>query len=313
MVQTSSKQGLRKVVDGATATAAFTDIALINDPPSIADNCFSTGEFSLARIVFGGSGSNGTINYRIVLWYSVGGQAAYVPMIVATGAATLSALKYDSDGILGPTGNRLADTITNTIVKTGTILHTPADDNLAWLEIDVRNAPFIQIETDLGTAQTADVFMQLGEASVGFTDIEVTGAGLATETTLGTIDTDTGSMATSLTAMALDTAELTSAPVAKVPVLLVKTATSGSQAALVASETFARAVYLQAKKVSGDNTANIFLGMAAVSVGNAEVFEVIPGGTFQLEMPAGTKVDLNLIFIDVDTTGDGVVGLYIPV
>ncbi len=121
-----------------------------------------------------------------------------------------------------------------------------------------------------------------------------------------TMDADTS-------AMALDLAELTSAPVAKTLTLLAKTATSGTQAALVASQTFCRSVTLQAKKVTGANAGNIFIGMAAVSVGDAEVFELTPGQPITIDGGPGTKIDLNTIFIDVDTTGDGVVGLYVPV
>lgn len=114
-------------------------------------------------------------------------------------------------------------------------------------------------------------------------------------------------------AVKADLNELTAAPVKKTFTVFVKTATSGSQAALVASETFCRAFSIQAKKVGGPNTGNVFIGAAAVSVGDAEVFELTPDSVMTPPIPAGVKIDLNEIFIDVDTTGDGIVGWYIPV
>ena len=99
----------------------------------------------------------------------------------------------------------------------------------------------------------------------------------------------------------------------KTPVKLVKAVTTASTAVpLVAAETFAVAVYIQAKKVAGDNTGNIFLGLSDLDQGVAELIEVAPLDPWELVMPAGTKVDLNKIYIDADTNGDGVVGYYIP-
>jgi hypothetical protein len=134
---------------------------------------------------------------------------------------------------------------------------------------------------------------------------------LQTDST-GSLRVTDDSANTSLTAAAADLA-LIEAPTEKTPVIFSQTATSGTQAAIVGSETFVRAVYMQAKKVSGDNTGNVFVGTSTVSVGDAELFELTPGATFELPMPLGFKVDLNDVYIDVDTTGDGVVGWYIPV
>jgi len=118
---------------------------------------------------------------------------------------------------------------------------------------------------------------------------------------------------TDLDAMVADLNELTAAPVKKTLTIFVKTATSGTQVALVAAETFCRAFSIQAKKVGGNNTGNVFIGAAAVSVGDAEVFDLTPGSSISPDIPAGVKIDLNEIFIDVDNTGDGVVGWYVPV
>ena len=107
----------------------------------------------------------------------------------------------------------------------------------------------------------------------------------------------------------------TAAPaVEKTPVLIVKAnATPSTALPLVASETFVRAFYLQAKKVAGDNTGNVFVGLSALDQGVAEQFELTPGATFEITMPAGTKLDLNDVYIDADTAADGVIGWYIPI
>jgi len=108
--------------------------------------------------------------------------------------------------------------------------------------------------------------------------------------------------------------KLTSAPVEKTPVAVSQfIAVASTAEALVASETFARELYLQAKKAAGDNTGNVFIGLSTLDQGVAELFELAPGDTYRLPMPAGTKVDLNDIYIDADNANDGVVGWYIPV
>ena len=104
------------------------------------------------------------------------------------------------------------------------------------------------------------------------------------------------------------------APVEKTPVLITQfIATASTAEALIGSETFARSVHLQAKKATTDNTGNIFIGLSGLDQGTAEVFELAPGDSFDLDMPAGTKIDLNDIYIDADTNNDGVVGWYIPI
>ena len=110
---------------------------------------------------------------------------------------------------------------------------------------------------------------------------------------------------------------LTSAPVEKTPVKLtaVTVATASTKVVLIGSETFARVLHLQAKLVAADNTGNIFIGLSDLDQGVAEMFELAPGEVFDLEMPAGTKIDLNDIYIDADSGSNvaGVVGWYIPV
>ncbi|GAG26641.1 unnamed protein product, partial [marine sediment metagenome] len=77
-------------------------------------------------------------------------------------------------------------------------------------------------------------------------------------TVLGTIDTDTGNIATATAAAAADLNELTAAPIEKTPILVTQFVAAASTAeALIGSETFARVLHLQARKVDGDNTGNV--------------------------------------------------------
>ena len=106
---------------------------------------------------------------------------------------------------------------------------------------------------------------------------------------------------------------LTSAPVEKTLVAVSQfVATPTSAENLVVSETFARSVYLQAKRAAADNSGNVFIGLSGLDSGVAEMFELEPGAVFSFEMPAGTKIDLNDVYVDSITADDGVVGWYVP-
>ncbi len=117
-----------------------------------------------------------------------------------------------------------------------------------------------------------------------------------------------------VTASAADLNELTAAPIEKLPILVSQfIAVASTAEALAAGGTNARMLMLQAKKVAGDNTGNVFIGLAALDQGVAEMFELTPGATFEIVMPAGTMVDLNDVYVDADNATDGVIGWYIPV
>ena len=107
---------------------------------------------------------------------------------------------------------------------------------------------------------------------------------------------------------------LTTTPVEKTPVKVVQAVAVPSTAEpLVGSETFAREVHLQAKKVAGDNTGNVFVGLSDLDQAAAELFELTPGQSMSIVMPPGTMVNVADIYVDADTADDGVVGWYIPV
>lgn len=158
--------------------------------------------------------------------------------------------------------------------------------------------------------------------------LETNTAGMTTKigTTGGAADSD-GGMTEQLRYLAetigdavkADLSELTDAPVEKTPVKVTQfVAVASTAEALVASETFAREVHLQARKAAADNTGNVFIGLSDLDQGVAELFELTntigaDHNRFDLVMPPGTKVDLNDIFVDADNATDGVVGWYIPI
>ncbi len=143
-----------------------------------------------------------------------------------------------------------------------------------------------------------------GTANAGVLSVQ----GIASGTTLPVTEA-------SAAAIAADTNELTAAPVAKTLTVVTKAVTtSGTGVPLVATETFARKVWLCAKKDAGANTGVVYLGTATVDATTPQQIELAPGDIFVLEMPAGTKIDLATIYIDCAAANtDGVTGWYIPV
>ncbi len=164
-VQGSSAQPWIKRITGSAATAALTAPACVAG--KVPDNAgiFEVSNFPAVRLIFGGSANNQTINYQVILWSKADASAAtegWIPFVIASGVATLGAKTYAVAG-LGTTTNVIADTITNTIYTLGAECYSPADDTIAILSVPTRNATFIEVQTDLGTAAACDVFAQLGE------------------------------------------------------------------------------------------------------------------------------------------------------
>jgi len=189
-----SKRPYAIVINGSAATTGLANPVASTTIPS--SGIIKTGDQPLVRLVFGGSTTDGgTVNYQVVLWSPVdtGICMMWIPTLIAKGVYTLSTMAMPSavvaDGLF-------ADTITDTIGQTGTMLHSPADNSLAWLDVDLRNSQILQVQTDVGTATTAYVFGQLGESLGSFADITVAG------TTLSTTDTNSAAI---LAAMQLQT------------------------------------------------------------------------------------------------------------
>lgn len=178
-----SREPWLHLLDGGTGTTALAMPAIATALPSSGTGttgAVPTGRFPTARIVFSGSettaSADKTINYQVVLWkeaetISTATTKGYIPTLAAKGVATVGSLITVAalGDATATTGDMFCDTLTNTITKyTGVHVHSPADNSIAVLEIDVHNAGWIEIETDLGTALAADVFLQWGEGSVPF-------------------------------------------------------------------------------------------------------------------------------------------------
>jgi len=128
-----------------------------------------TESFAAARFIIGGSdAANETINHQIRLGYEVQpatGAAPFVRVVAAEGVATLGA-RTEAVANLGTVANLLADDITDTLSNPGTLVLPGPADHIAMIEVNLRNADFVEIAVDLGTAATVDVWCQLGEASM---------------------------------------------------------------------------------------------------------------------------------------------------
>lgn len=75
---------------------------------------------------------------------------------------------------------------------------------------------------------------------------------------------------------------------------------------IAASQTLVESVEIYARKAQGTaNTGNVWIGPSSADGTNARLLE--PGDSYTITAPAGKKIDLNDIYVDVATNGDGVV------
>lgn len=92
-----------------------------------------------------------------------------------------------------------------------------------------------------------------------------------------------------------------------------KTVTTSSTAVpLSTTELWVDILILQAKKVAGDNTGNVFRGDSTLDQGVKEGIEMEPGDYWMWpgSTVQGQSIDLATVYIDADTDGDGVVFEY---
>lgn len=82
-------------------------------------------------------------------------------------------------------------------------------------------------------------------------------------------------------------------------------AASGTPERLAAATTLVESVLLEGKNARGtNNTGSVFVGPS--STNDAQLLEIAPGESIELKAPAGKKIDLNLLYIDVATNADGI-------
>ena len=132
---------------------------------------------SVARIIFGGTDlADEAFNYQVILWSQAVGASvtapAWIPRVVAKGLATFGDDVYAATGAgMGAAANFFVDTITDTILD-GATVYTVAEQR-AVLEIPLRDAERIEIQTDLTTAATVDAFCQVGGGESGSSAVEI--------------------------------------------------------------------------------------------------------------------------------------------
>jgi len=90
---------------------------------------------------------------------------------------------------------------------------------------------------------------------------------------------------------------------------VVQTST-GAATGLVTDATWASRVCLQAKKVTGANTGNVFIGISTVNKTTRQIIELTPGDYWEPPIEPGKVINLADLNIASATSGDGVVGLY---
>lgn len=162
-----------RLIDGSVLTAALSDPApaqtkaIVRD--SAANGVMDVEQCTVARLMFGGTDTaNETINFQVILWnegVNSTNKEAWIGRVIAKGTAVLGDDVYASTGIgLGAAANFFADTIIDSVGVCR--VYSPADETRAVLEVPILGAQRIEVQTDLGTAASADVFVQLGEPNL---------------------------------------------------------------------------------------------------------------------------------------------------
>ena len=88
-------------------------------------------------------------------------------------------------------------------------------------------------------------------------------------------------------------------------------AATGTGVAIVAVQTWARALWIVAAKVTGANTGAVYIGDSTVDKTSLQYLSLSPGDYWEMPIPEGTKVDLNTLYVDAATNGDSILIGYI--
>jgi len=281
------------IATAPTATSATTGVATID-----------VGTHNLLDVIFAGTTTaNQVFNYMAVGWLPAKSSVsqAYFPLKLAEGVVTLGAKALGTAGAFIESSTALiADTITETTACPYSQVWSAADDTAAHLLLDVSLFHHVTILVSRKdcTAATMTVLAAIGDSVGGIVRFDPDIALGAVTVTSGAI-TVSGTVAESVAA--------------KTPTVLTQTVSAaGTGVALVATATPARALWLTAKKATGVNVGNVYVGTSAVDKTTDQQTVLEPGDYWQLPIPAGTTVDLNLIYVDAANNNDGVTGGYIP-
>ena len=86
-------------------------------------------------------------------------------------------------------------------------------------------------------------------------------------------------------------------------------AAPGEPVPLAPAHTNAVYAVIQARKLTGENSGDVFLGTAAVDKDARQTVQMSPGDTWEPAVPHGRTLDLSALYVDAATAGDGVTGL----
>ena len=89
------------------------------------------------------------------------------------------------------------------------------------------------------------------------------------------------------------------------------TATGTAERLVAVRNTWFRKFAIVAKKVTGANTGNVYIGPSGVNKTNFQYVVLEPGDYWEFESPGGTVLDLSSFWIDAATSGDGITGFYV--
>ena len=199
----TSRQNWNRLLTADENTTAWAGVPAITKtkPASTTGvGVVDTANYPLLRLIFAGTdAANETINFRIVGWqrYARGDGAAkqifWLPRVLAVGVATLGTKTLGTDGAdVESAAALLSDTIIETSGYDQATVFSPADNTVAWLDVQVGNCDLIEVDVDRGTAATSSVIYQLAEASAflgGASGGEGSASGAPTANTLISLGT----------------------------------------------------------------------------------------------------------------------------
>jgi len=155
-----AKPIVEQIIIASPATGALSNPAATTTKPTT--GVLDVGKSPFARFFFGGSDTaDKTMNYQVIAWYPFKTSArvtAWIPKVIAKGAATLGATAVPT--LFTAANGLFADTLTDTISEGGTVVSSPTGDMVASLKVATAGAPLLQVETDITTAATADVWAE---------------------------------------------------------------------------------------------------------------------------------------------------------
>jgi len=96
------------------------------------------------------------------------------------------------------------------------------------------------------------------------------------------------------------------------PVIITQAvATPGTAEAISGTSTLVTQLYLEARRVDGQNTGTVYIGTSAVDKDASQQITLDPGDNFIFMAIDGQSLDLDALYVDADIATDGVTGWYI--